>query len=66
MAPQLATVDVALNAFILWVPNAQPYHQIPAKLKTKVLTGVVNPEDKASQTISVSFSLRQAPCQVTH
>ena len=27
MAPQLATVDVALNAF--YGLNAQPYHQIP-------------------------------------
>ena len=39
---------------ILWDPNAQPYHQIPPKLKTIIL-------HKASQTMSVSFSLRQAP-----
>ena len=56
MVPQLATVDVALNEF--YGSNAQPYHQIPPKLKTK---GSLIPEDKASQTISVSFSLRQAP-----
>ena len=41
MALQLATVDVPLNAF--YGPNAQPYHQIPPKLKTKVITGFVNP-----------------------
>ena len=31
VAPQLATVDVTLNAFY-GVPNAQPHHQIPSKL----------------------------------
>ena len=49
MAPQLATVDVVLNAF--YGPNAQPYHQMPPKLKTK---GLLIPEDKASQYHLVS------------
>ena len=42
VAPQLATVDVTLNAFY-GAPNAQPYHQSPPKLKTKVISGFVNP-----------------------
>ena len=33
VAPQLATVDVTLNAF--YGPNAQLYHQVPPKHKTK-------------------------------
>ena len=35
MDPQLATVDVALNAF--YGPNAQPYHQIPPSFDTLVV-----------------------------
>ena len=60
MAPQLATVDVALNAFYGY-PMLSPTTRSLQKLKLRLLADSLIPEDKASQTISVSFILRQAP-----
>ena len=59
MAPQPATVDVALNA-PHGIPMPSPTTRSPQNLKLRPQAGPSIPEDKASQTISISLSLRQA------